>query len=91
MEFILYYIYLSHGSAFSIATGYRLYDRVVGVSLFHMIQIIFGAHSASYSVLGPLSREVNWPGREADHSPPASTEVKKTWIYTYTPPYIFMA
>jgi hypothetical protein len=22
------------------------------------------------------------PGREADHSPPASAGVKKTWIYT---------
>jgi hypothetical protein len=31
------------------------------------------------------------PGREADHSPPASAEVKKMWIYTSTPPYAFMA
>jgi hypothetical protein len=31
------------------------------------------------------------PGREADHSPPASAEVKKTWIYTSAPPYVFMA
>jgi hypothetical protein len=29
--------------------------------------------------------------READHSPPASAEVKKTWIHTSTPPYAFMA
>jgi hypothetical protein len=28
---------------------------------------------------------------EADHSTPASAEVKKTWIYTSTPPYAFMA
>jgi hypothetical protein len=28
--------------------------------------------------------------READHSPPASAEVKKTWIYTSTLPYVFM-
>jgi hypothetical protein len=27
-------------------------------------------------------------GREADHSPPTSAEVKKMWIYT--PPYAFM-
>jgi hypothetical protein len=26
------------------------------------------------------------PGREADHSRPTSTEVKKTWIYTSIPP-----
>jgi hypothetical protein len=29
--------------------------------------------------------------READHSTPTSAEVKKTWIYTSTPPYVFMA
>jgi hypothetical protein len=29
--------------------------------------------------------------READLSPPTSAEVKKTWIYTSTPPYAFMA
>jgi hypothetical protein len=33
---------------------------------------------------------VKRPGREADHSPPASTEVKKMWIYTSTPPFAFM-
>jgi hypothetical protein len=31
------------------------------------------------------------PGREADHSTPASVEVKEMWIYTATPPYVFMA
>jgi hypothetical protein len=30
------------------------------------------------------------PGREADHSPSASAEVKKMWIYTPTLPYVFM-
>jgi hypothetical protein len=30
-------------------------------------------------------------GREADHSPPTIAEVKKTWIYTSTPPFAFMA
>jgi hypothetical protein len=30
-------------------------------------------------------------GREADHSPPTSAEVKKMWIYTSTPPFVFMA
>jgi hypothetical protein len=34
---------------------------------------------------------VKRPGREADHWPPASAEVKKMWIYTSTPPYAFMA
>jgi hypothetical protein len=39
---------------------------------------------------GPFSG-VQRPGREADHSPPASAEVKKMWIYTSTLPYAFMA
>jgi len=26
------------------------------------------------------------PGREADHSPPSSAEVKDAWSYTSTPP-----
>jgi hypothetical protein len=42
-------------------------------------------------VPGALSPVVNRPGREADHSPPASAEVKEMWIYTSTPPYTFMA
>jgi hypothetical protein len=35
---------------------------------------------------GTLSPWVKRPGREADHSPPSNAEVKKTWIYTSTPP-----
>jgi hypothetical protein len=31
------------------------------------------------------------PGREVDHSPPASAEVKEMWIYTSTPPYALKA
>jgi hypothetical protein len=42
-------------------------------------------------VPGVLSLGVKRSGREADHSPPASAEVKKMWIYTSTPPYVFMS
>jgi hypothetical protein len=42
-------------------------------------------------VAGALSLGVKWPGREADHSPPSSAEVKNAWSYTSTPPYTFMA
>jgi hypothetical protein len=35
---------------------------------------------------GALSQEVKQPGSEADHSPPTSSEVKKTWIHISTPP-----
>jgi hypothetical protein len=34
---------------------------------------------------------VKRPGGEADHSTPASAEVKQMWIYTSTPPYTFTA
>jgi hypothetical protein len=34
---------------------------------------------------------VKRPGREADHSPPASADVKKMLIYTSTPLCAFMA
>jgi hypothetical protein len=33
---------------------------------------------------GTLSPGVKWPGREADHSPPSSTEVKNAWSYNST-------
>jgi hypothetical protein len=48
-----------------------------------------GAHPASYPMVpGALSPGLKQQGREADHSPPTSAEVKKMWI---TPPYAFMA
>jgi hypothetical protein len=40
---------------------------------------------------GGFSPGVKGQGREADHSSSTNTEVKKLWIYTSTPPYIFMA
>jgi hypothetical protein len=33
---------------------------------------------------------VKLPGREADHSPLSSAEVKNEWSYTSTPQYVFM-
>jgi hypothetical protein len=39
---------------------------------------------------GAFSPGVEWLGREADHSPPTVAEVKKMWIYTFTPLYAFM-
>jgi hypothetical protein len=65
-------------------------------SLLHVVQTGSGGHPASYPVAtggggGGISPGVKRPGREADHSPPTSAEVKKTLIYTFTPPYVFMA
>jgi len=33
----------------------------------------------------------NRPAHEDDHSPPSSAEVKNTWSYISTPPYVFTA
>jgi hypothetical protein len=38
-----------------------------------------------------LSLWVEWPGREADHSLPSSTNAKNAWNSTSTPQYVFMA
>jgi hypothetical protein len=76
-----------------IATGYGLDDRGVGV------RVPFGSRivpTSSSPALGPTQPPIEWvpgtvssgvkrPGREADHSAPASAEVKKMWIYTSTP------
>jgi hypothetical protein len=50
--------------------------------------------TSSRPALGPPSFPspgVKRPEREADHSPPASAEVKKMWINISNPPYVFMA
>jgi hypothetical protein len=84
----------SRDSVVGIATGYGLDDRGVGV------QVPVGSRifsTSSRPALGPTQSPIQWvPGvkqqrREADHSPPASAEVKKMWIYISTPPYAFMA
>jgi hypothetical protein len=60
-------------------------------SLLHVVEIGSGVHPTSYQMgTGALSPGVMWPERETDHSPPASAEVKKMWIYTTTPSHAFM-
>jgi hypothetical protein len=103
---ILKFVYFQHfffrNSAVDIvgiATDYGLNHRGVGVRG-PVGSRIFSASSrpALGSIEPPiqwvprvLSRGVKQPGREADHSPPTSAEVKKMWIYTSTPLYVFMA
>jgi hypothetical protein len=41
-------------------------------------------------VAGTLSLGVKRPRREADHTPPSSTEVNNAWSYTSTPLYVYM-
>jgi hypothetical protein len=56
-------------------------------SLHHRVQTGFGAHPASYPMgTGALSLGVKRLGRETDHSPPSSVEVKNARSYTSIPP-----
>jgi hypothetical protein len=42
-------------------------------------------------IQGALFASVKWPRREADHSPPSSSDVNNVWSCNSTPPYGFMA
>jgi hypothetical protein len=60
-------------------------------SLLHIIQTGSGVHPSSYPMgMGTLSQGVKQQGREADHSPQTSAEVKKTRIYTSILSYVFI-
>jgi hypothetical protein len=57
-----------------------------------VLQTDSGVHPTSYPMgTGGSFPEVKRQWREAEHSPPASAEVKKMCIYTATPPYVVMA
>jgi hypothetical protein len=50
--------------------------------------------TSSRPVLGPtqppVGTGVSFPGGKDDQSHPSNVKVKKTWIYTSTPPCVFM-
>jgi hypothetical protein len=89
-------IKLSLGSAVGIETGYGLGD--IGdrsSSPFRVKNVQFS--TSSRQAMGPTQPLMQWVpgalspgvkrvGRVADQSPPNNGEVKKTWIYTSTPP-----
>jgi hypothetical protein len=82
----------SQDSVIGIATG-----RPRGLSWSPGRVKYFSFSTSSRPVLGPTQPPIQWiPGvkrqeREAEHSPPASAEVKKMWFYTSTSPYAFVA
>jgi hypothetical protein len=87
-------------STVGIATGYGLDDRGFGVQIRVGVRVFTspclpdgsGVHPTSYPIgTGARSPGVKRPGRETDHSTPTNAEVKKIWIYTFTPPYSYMA
>jgi hypothetical protein len=57
------------------------------IFLFPSVQAGSGAQTAPY----PLRSGAKAPGREADHSPPSSAEIKNIWSYTSTRPYALVA
>jgi hypothetical protein len=86
----------SRDSSVGIALGYGLDDRGYRVQ-FPTGMGAFLFTTASRTVLGPTQPPIQWvpwalslgvkgPGREADHSPPFSAEVKNAWKSTSTPP-----
>jgi hypothetical protein len=86
-------------SADGIATGYRLDSQgvrvqdPVGARFFSSIchpDWFWGPPSLLSNGYWGCFPGIKKPGSEDDHSSPTSAEAKKTWIYTSTPPYVFM-
>jgi hypothetical protein len=59
--------------------------------LFSSIRALVPTQSLIQWVLEALSPGVKRLGREADHSPPSSAEVKNAWGFTSTPQFSFIA
>jgi hypothetical protein len=90
----------SRSSVLGTTIGYGLDDRWGRNSSASKVKNSYLLHVGP--ALGPTKPPIQWvpealssgvkrPGHEADHSPPNSTEVKKTWVYTSTPTHAFMA
>jgi hypothetical protein len=97
---LLLFWHIKLHSSVGMARSYWLDGRGIGVwvpvgsgiVILHVVQTGSGVHPTSYPMgTGGSFPEVKRPAREADHSPPTSAEVKKTWFYTSTPLYAFMA
>jgi len=77
--------FLSRDSSVGIALGYGLDDRgsdsrpgAGNFSLHHRLQNGSGPHPASYPMcIRAVSLGVKRPGREGDHSPPCSADIKE--------------
>jgi hypothetical protein len=77
------------------ATAYGLDDRGIEVRVPVGSRISTGSAVLPTSYLmGPggsvLGEGVKQQRHETGYSPPTTAEVKKTWMYTSTPPYVFI-
>jgi hypothetical protein len=89
---------MSRNNSVGIATGYGLNspgsisDRRKIVFHYQSVQTSSGTHPASYPMgNGDEFPEAKRQGREADHSPPSSVEVKDGGGVPPLPPYVSMA
>jgi hypothetical protein len=88
---------MSCGSSVDTATDcLRLDDQGVGVqvplgSRIFTFPVLESSRTPIQWVLVALAQVVKRQGREADHSPPTSADVKKTGMCTSTPPYAWAA
>jgi hypothetical protein len=100
-KFVVIFLAISRDSTVGIANGYGLDSQGFRVpSPGRGKNFLFSTSSrpAQGQTQPPIRRVpealylgVKRPGRAADHSPPISAEVKYIWVYTSTPPYVFMA
>jgi hypothetical protein len=90
-EVEIYIIYVEVRAG--IATGYGLDGGIrfsvasKDFSVLHSVQTGSGAYPASYTMGtgGTVLLGIKWPGRDANHSPPSSVEVKNGGLYLHSP------
>jgi hypothetical protein len=77
------------------ATGWTIgvlgFDFRRGLGIFLFTAALRPTQPPIQWVAGALSLGVKRPGREVNHSPPSSAEVKNEWSYTSTSQYVSMA
>jgi len=55
-------------------------------SLHYRVQTYSGATQSTIQLVpGALTSGIKWPGREADHLPPSSSDIKNACSYTSIP------